>query len=123
MTAWFLPLAVGFGTGILSSWGVGGGTLLLLVMTLFLGVDPLTARTVNLLYFLPTAAAALFYHRKNRLLDKQALRCAVPAGLAAAAAASALACAVDVEVLRKPFGIFLLFTAALTLLQNKKQKK
>ena len=123
MTAWFLPLAVGFGTGILSSWGVGGGTLLLLIMTLFLGVDPATARTVNLLYFLPTAGTALFFHRKNRLLDKAALRCAIPAGLAAAAAASALAAAVDVGVLRKPFGLFLLFTAALTLLQNKKQKK
>ena len=39
MTDWLLPLAVGIGTGILSAWGVGGGTLLLLVMTLFLGVD------------------------------------------------------------------------------------
>ena len=39
MTAWLLPLAVGFATGILSAWGVGGGTLLLLCMTLLLGVD------------------------------------------------------------------------------------
>lgn len=37
VTAWLLPLAVGFATGILSAWGVGGGTLLLLCMTLLLG--------------------------------------------------------------------------------------
>ena len=58
-----LPLLVGCGTGILSAWGVGGGTLLLLIMTLFLGVDPATARSVNLLYFLPTAAMGLITHR------------------------------------------------------------
>ena len=39
MTAWLLPVLAGFCTGILSAWGVGGGTLLLLIMTLFLGVE------------------------------------------------------------------------------------
>ena len=58
MTAWIVPLAVGIGTGVLSAWGVGGGTLLLLVMTLFLGVDQRTAQGINLLFFLPTAASA-----------------------------------------------------------------
>ena len=38
MTAWLLPVLAGFCTGILSAWGVGGGTLLLLLMTLFFGV-------------------------------------------------------------------------------------
>jgi len=36
--SWLIPMAAGFGAGILSAWGVGGGTLLLLVMTLILGV-------------------------------------------------------------------------------------
>ena len=61
MTEWVLPLAVGTATGILSAWGVGGGTLLLLVMTLFLGVDQRTAQGINLLYFLPTAGAGLLF--------------------------------------------------------------
>ena len=78
MTDWLLPLAVGIGTGILSAWGVGGGTLLLLVMTLFLGVDPAAARGINLLYFLPTAGVGLLFHRKSGLLDRAALRQAVP---------------------------------------------
>ena len=45
MTDWLLPALAGFGTGILSAWGVGGGTLLLLCMTLLLGVDQRTAQT------------------------------------------------------------------------------
>ena len=122
MTAWLLPLLAGFGTGILSAWGVGGGTLLLLIMTLFLGVDQTTAQAINLLYFLPTAGVSLFFHRKNGLLDKAAIRQAVPAGLVSAAAAVWLATTVDVEILRKPFGVFLLFTGVMTLRQTKRKK-
>ena len=122
MTTWFLPLLAGFGTGILSAWGVGGGTLLLLIMTLFLGVEQTAAQGINLLYFLPTAGAGLLFHRKNGLLDKEAIRQAVPAGLVTAAAAVWLATAVDVAVLRKPFGMFLLFTGAMTLFQTKQKK-
>ena len=74
MTAWLLPLAVGFATGILSAWGVGGGTLLLLCMTLLLGVDQRTAQTINLLYFLPTAGMGLLSHGKSGLLEKPVRR-------------------------------------------------
>ena len=88
MTAWLLPLAVGFATGILSAWGVGGGTLLLLCMTLLLGVDQRTAQTINLLYFLPTAGMGLLSHGKSGLLEKPVLRSAIPAGLIAAALAA-----------------------------------
>ncbi len=110
-----LPLLVGCGTGILSAWGVGGGTLLLLIMTLFLGVDPATARSVNLLYFLPTAAMGLITHRKNGLLDKPLLTAAVPWGLAAAAVGAWLATAVDSDLIRRPFGAFLLVTGVMML--------
>ncbi len=122
MTAWLLPLLAGFGTGILSAWGVGGGTLLLLIMTLFLGVEQTAAQGINLLYFLPTAGAGLLFHRKNGLLDKTAIRQAVPAGLVAAAAAAWLATAVDVDVLRRPFGLFLFFTGLMTFWQTKQKK-
>lgn len=55
MMTWLLPLLLGLACGTVSAWGVGGGTLLLLVMTLLLGVDARTAQCVNLLFFLPTA--------------------------------------------------------------------
>ena len=115
MTDWLLPLAAGFGAGILSAWGVGGGTLLLLVMTLFLGVDQITAQGINLLYFLPTAAMALVQHRKNGLLDAPVLGSAIPWGLPAAALGAFLATAVDVAALKKPFGVFLLAAGLYTV--------
>ena len=83
-----MPLLAGMGCGVLSAWGVGGGTLLLLVMTLFFGVDQAAAQGVNLLYFLPTAAMGLIWHRQNGLLDRTLLRRTIPWALVTAAAAS-----------------------------------
>ena len=118
-----LPLLIGFGTGILSAWCVGGGTLLLLCMTLFLGVDQATAQGINLLYFLPTAGMGLIWHRKNGLLEKDVLRQAIPLGTAAAIAAAWIATSVDTAVFRKPFGVYLLLTGVMTLFQTKKSDK
>lgn len=88
MTDWLFPALCGLLTGILSSWGVGGGTLLLLCMTLFFGVEQRTAQAINLLYFLPTAGISLFAHRKNGYLNKAVLRAAIPTGTLCALAAA-----------------------------------
>ena len=120
---WLLPFLCGLGASIISAWGVGGGTLLLLVMTLFLGVDQRTAQGVNLLFFLPTAISALICHAKNGYLDKSTLKAAVPAAVLAAALGAWIATAVDVEILRKPFGIYLLASGVSLIWPQKKQKQ
>ena len=113
--AWLIPLAVGTATGVLSGFGVGGGTLLLVYLTAVAGADQHLAQGINLLYFLPTAAMGLIWHRQNGLLDKAVLRRTVPWALATAAAGAWAATALDVTLLRRPFGIFLLIAAAVTL--------
>lgn len=117
---WLLPFLCGLGGGVVSAWGVGGGTLLLLVMTLLLGVDQRTAQGINLLFFLPTAASALFCHARNGYLDKPTLKAAVPAAVIAALLGAWAATAVDVELLRKPFGVYLLFSGV-SLIWPKKE--
>ena len=122
MTDWILPFLCGLGASILSAWGVGGGTLLLLVMTLFLGVDQRTAQGINLLFFLPTAISALICHAKGGYLDKPTLKNAVPPAVAAALAGAWIATALDVELLRRPFGVYLLLSGV-SLLWPQKRKK
>ena len=92
MKSWLIPMAAGFGAGILSAWGVGGGTLLLLVMTLILGVPQQQAAAVNLLYFLPTAAMGVIAHKRNGLLETEVLKSAIPWGTTAAASPRWAAC-------------------------------
>ena len=111
MTDWLLPFLCGLGAAVISAWGVGGGTLLLLVMTLFLGVDQRTAQGINLLFFLPTAISALLCHWREGYL-------AVPAALAGAW----IATAVDVDLLRRPFGIYLLLSGLSLIFPQKDHK-
>ena len=105
---WLLPLLAGTATGILSGFGVGGGTLLLIYMTTFAGVPQNLAQGVNLLYFLPAAATALPAHIKNGSIDGKTVWPAALAGLAGTALAAWLATGLDVELLRRCFGGFLL---------------
>ena len=56
---WLTAILAGVLTGILSGFGVGGGTLLLIYLTTFAGIAQNQAQGINLLYFLPSAAAAL----------------------------------------------------------------
>lgn len=116
-----MPFLCGLGASVISAWGVGGGTLLLLVMTLFLGVDQRTAQGVNLLFFLPTAASALVCHARGGYLDKPTLKSAVPAAVIAALIGAWVSNSLDVEVLRKPFGVYLLLSGV-SLVWPKKKK-
>ena len=122
MTDWIIPFLCGLGASILSAWGVGGGTLLLLVMTLFLDVDQRTAQGINLLFFLPTAASALVCHARGGYLDKPTLKSAVPLAVAAALAGAWIATNLDVAVLRKPFGVYLLLSGVSLLWPGKAKK-
>ena len=80
MTQWLIPALAGAVTGVLSGFGVGGGTLLLIYMTAFAGVGQAAAQGINLLYFLPTAATALPSHIKNGYVVRWAALPAIAAG-------------------------------------------
>ncbi len=85
MSRWITAALAGAVTGVLSGFGIGGGTLLLIYMTAFAGVEQHLAQGINLLYFLPTAATALPSHIKNGYIDKKAAVPAILAGLAGTA--------------------------------------
>ncbi|MCL2030476.1 MAG: TSUP family transporter [Oscillospiraceae bacterium] len=94
----------GLAAGVLSGFGLGGGTLLILYMTWRGGLSQHAAQGISLLYFIPCAAGALAGHIRKGQAE---LRAAVPAvlgGLPAAALAAWCALALDGGILRKGFG-------------------
>lgn len=103
-----IDFLAGTATGILSGFGVGGGTLLLVYMTAIRGLDQHLAQGINLLYFLPAASAALPSHLKNHYIEKRIVVPAVCAGLATAVPAAWLSAGMELEPLRKCFGVFLI---------------
>lgn len=99
-----LAVLIGTATGVLSGMGVGGGTLLMLVLVELIRMDQRAAQGINLLYFLPVAAASLIAHIRNgRICLRTFLLCAA-AGTAAAIGGSLLANALQTTVLRRLFG-------------------
>lgn len=108
LNGFLLPLLAGTVTGILSGFGVGGGTLLLVYMTAFSGLDQRLAQGINLLYFIPAALLALPAHFKNGYVEKSVLLPAISAGLVCAALAAFLATGLELGLLRKLFGVFLI---------------
>ena len=105
-------------TGILSGFGVGGGTLLLIYMTLFAGLEQTQAQGINLLYFLPTAALALPAHIKNGFIEKPVLFPSILSGLVCAALATWTATRLEVTLLHRLFGGFLLYVGISELLRK-----
>ena len=118
MMEWIIAALAGAVTGVLSGFGVGGGSLLLIYMTNFAGLAQNLAQGINLVYFLPTAATALPAHFKNGYVEKKALLPAIAAGLACSALTAWAATALDVEVLRKCFGGFLILIGLRELLRK-----
>lgn len=116
MTGWLIPLAVGAATGVLSGFGVGGGTLLLVYLTAVAGVDQYLAQGINLLYFLPAGMLALPAHIKNGYVEKKALLPCITAGLVCAALCAWAATGLEADLLRKLFGGFLVLIGLRELL-------
>ena len=115
---WLSGVLAGVVTGVLSGFGVGGGTLLLIYLTAFAGMEQTLAQGINLLYFLPAAATALPSHIKNGYIETKAAVPAIAAGLICSAAAAWAATALDVELLRKCFGVFLLYIGVTELFRR-----
>lgn len=116
---WLIPALAGAVTGVLSGFGIGGGTLLLIYMTAFASVPQNLAQGVNLLYFLPTAATALPAHVKNGYIENAALLPAILSGLAGTGLAAWVATGLDVELLHRCFGGFLIYIGLSELLRKR----
>lgn len=101
-------LLVGTALGFLSGLGIGGGSLLILWLTMVLHTDPLVARSINLLFFIPSALVACVFRLKQGSLKIRPLLPAILSGCAAAAVFSWISTILDVEILKKLFGIVLL---------------
>lgn len=106
----FLPaIFVGIVLGFLTGLGTGGGSLLILWMTLVLDMEPSQARLINLMFFLPAAliSSVLRWFRGGIPLKK--IWPAALGGCLAAVAFSIGCRQMDTENLKRLFGLLLIF--------------
>ena len=58
----FSSLIAGLLSGLTASMGLGGGAVLIIYLTLFAGVDRITAGGINLLFFIPISLLAVIIY-------------------------------------------------------------
>lgn len=118
--SFLIVAAVSTALGFLSGLGVGGGSLLLLWLTLIVGTTPDTARLINLLFFLPSAALSCWFRWKQGVICIKQILPIILSGCIGAVIGSIAAKVLPVNILRKLFGILLLITGTRELLHKTK---
>lgn len=100
---------IGLLTGILSGFGIGGGSLLMLWLTCVMDISQRQAAGINLLYFLTCAPPALYSHWKNQLIDKKAAGFCILTGIPLSMLGCYLAAHLELSLIRRGFGVLLLW--------------
>ena len=100
-------ILIGFIAGIVSGTGMGGGTVLILLLTALCGIEQHIAQATNLIFFIPTSIVAIVTNWKYKLIDKKLAITISILGIIGAALGAITSSKTNVEELRKYFGIFL----------------
>ena len=97
-----------FFSSVCASLGLGGGTVLMLYFALFTDMAQTQAQGINLLVFLPVSLLSLWFHHRNGFIRwKRVWKC-ILAGVPGAVVGCVISGWLDVGLLRKAFGVFLL---------------
>ena len=99
----------GIAAGILGGMGMGGGTILIPLLTIFFNVGQKEAQAINLVAFIPMAIVSLAIHIKNKRVKKEGLLWIIVPAVLTSVGGGFAAQAVNGEVLKRIFGGFLLF--------------
>lgn len=99
-----INLIAGFLSGIAAGMGLGGGTVLLIYLTLMTSTEQLTAQGINLIVFIPTAlTAVIIYAIREKIAWKRVLIMA-PLGIVGSLLGSYLLRFIPTEFLSKILG-------------------
>ena len=100
-------ILIGIVSGIVSGTGMGGGTILIFLLTFMLGIEQHTAQATNLIFFIPTSIVAIIVNLKNKNVDLKLAIIISIFGILGAIIGANIALNIDVGFLRKAFGVFL----------------
>lgn len=119
----FVNVIVSTALGVLSGLGVGGGSLLIVWLTLVCKLAYGDAKYLNLLSFIPAALISVVIHLIRGKVSLKRIFPATLAGCLSAVGFTMLSSSWDTDLLRKLFGGLLLFTAVRELRCKKQQSK
>ncbi|HKL73742.1 MAG TPA: TSUP family transporter [Clostridia bacterium] len=123
----FLFILIGIISGVLGGMGMGGGTILIPLLTIFFHVPQNIAQSVNLIAFIPMSIVVTVINVKSKMIEKKGLIKMIIPAIFTAVVASLLVGRTKNEILQKSYGIFLIvvgvFFIIITTLDIIKKKR
>lgn len=104
-------ILIGIIAGTISSIGMGGGTVLIFLLTMFCNLEQHIAQASNLIFFIPTAITATVINLKNKNIDLKFAGSIIAFGILGAIIGAKISMNTNVNSLRKYFGYFLALIA------------
>ncbi len=101
----------GLVSGIVAALGMGGGTILILLLGIFTDLKQHLIQGTNLIFFVPTSIVAIYMNIKNKTIDYKLATSIAISGIIGAIVGCKISFKIENSTLKKYFGIFLLFIA------------
>lgn len=102
-----IQVVIGLVAGIISGIGMGGGTVLIFLLTTFSGLEQHIAQATNLIFFIPTSISAIIVNIKNKNINFKLAIIISICGVIGAIIGAKISINTDVQDLKKYFGYFL----------------
>lgn len=118
-----MEILFGIISGIVTGLGMGGGTILILLLTLFNNFEQHIAQATNLVFFIPTSLAAIVTNLKKKNVDIKVTKVVSVFGIIGAIIGSAISNNISSSNLKKYFAIFLLIIAIYEIYRLYKEYK
>lgn len=118
-----IEIFTGVISGIVSGLGMGGGTILILFLSLFLDIEQHIAQATNVIFFVPTAITAILVNLKQKNIN---LKIGIPIclwGVIGAFIGAIISMQMNMKTLRKFFGGFIILIAIYQTYMYIKSKK
>ena len=126
---YFLYVLAGIISGVFGGLGMGGGTLLIPILTIFLNFDQKLSQGINLLSFLVMALFSMFIHYKNGFIVTKHIAYIIISGMIFSVVGAFCMTILPSKVLKIVFGVFLCVLAIIEIVKvfkkdkNKEKKK
>ncbi len=110
---------VGVVGGVLGGMGMGGGTILIPLLSIFNLVSQKQAQAVNLISFIPMAIVVLIIHVKNKLVKGENIFFIIIPASIFAVLGSLISTLIGGDILKRIFGGFLILLSVFELFSDK----
>ena len=104
-------------SGTIAALGMGGGTILIMLLNFFTGLEQHLIQGINLIFFIPTAIVAIIFDIKNKIIDYKISKILIISGIIGAVIGAKISFKIENPDLKKYFGYFLLIIAILETYQ------